>query len=280
MRGPVRQCRAVPNDPDLQATEAIYDALDRGDPQVALELARAALGEYPDDPVLLFLCGRALMELDRPDEAAGALLSAVKIDPDDREFRVYGAWALFRACRFDEAATLLAAGPADERLPEDHWVRALLAERRGEHDVADGGFVRAAALDPEGFPRPVRFAPDEFGRHLEAARAALDEPFRGHLERVGLIVDDLPDEALLREDDPPLDPEGLLGLFVGVPLGDSESFSPGGELPPRIYLFKRNLERFVADAADLVEQIRVTLYHELGHYLGLDEDELERSGYG
>jgi predicted Zn-dependent protease with MMP-like domain len=45
-------------------------------------------------------------------------------------------------------------------------------------------------------------------------------------------------------------------------------------------LFKRNLERSAGDAAELAEQIRVTLYHELGHYLGLDEDALEDLGYG
>ena len=52
---------------------------------------------------------------------------------------------------------------------------------------------------------------------------------------------------------------------------------PGaGELPPRILLFRRNLERFAAGEGDLREQIAITLYHELGHYLGMDEDDLER----
>ena len=49
----------------------------------------------------------------------------------------------------------------------------------------------------------------------------------------------------------------------------------GGGLPPRIHLFQRNLERFAVDREELQEEIAVTLYHELGHYLGLDEEELE-----
>lgn len=47
-----------------------------------------------------------------------------------------------------------------------------------------------------------------------------------------------------------------------------------------IYLFKRNLEREANDREDLAEQIRVTLLHEVGHYLGLEEDDLDDAGYG
>ena len=47
-----------------------------------------------------------------------------------------------------------------------------------------------------------------------------------------------------------------------------------GSLPPRILLFQRNLERQSRDLEDLRSEIAVTLYHELGHYLGLDEGEL------
>jgi predicted Zn-dependent protease with MMP-like domain len=114
-----------------------------------------------------------------------------------------------------------------------------------------------------------------FDRELQVARDRLPGEFRRHLDAVHLIVDDIPDTALLQEEEPPLDPE-LLGLFVGSPLIERSSFSgTGGDLPPRIYLFKRNLERCVAEPDELAEQIAVTLYHELGHYLGLDEEDLE-----
>lgn len=276
------QWRAVPDDSDLARIESIYDALDAGDPEAALALTRQGIRESPvADPVLRYLCGRALMELDRAGEATAELALAVELDPDDPEFRAYAAWALFRACRFDEAqATLGADAKGGIQLPETHYVRALLAERRGDLAGAEHGFDKAAQLDPAAFPRPSRFSPDEFEQQLAAARADLREPFRGHLDRVDVIVDDLPADGLLLDSDPPLDPEQLLGLFVGVSLDEASSFSPGGELPPRIFLFKRNLERFASGASDLAEQIRVTLYHELGHYLGMDEEELEDLGYG
>ena len=60
-----------------------------------------------------------------------------------------------------------------------------------------------------------------------------------------------------------------------MPLTERSVFSPGGELPPQILLFKRNLERCFSDRQELEREIAVTLYHELGHYLGMREAELE-----
>jgi predicted Zn-dependent protease with MMP-like domain len=269
-------------DPDLEATEAVYDALDRGDAEQALALAQGALAAAgEDDAVLRFLAGRALLELDRPTEASRDLLAAVSLDPDDAEFHAYAAWSLFRACRFDTAwEHVRHALSHDDRLPEAHWVHALLLERRGRPAEAERAFERAAALDPEWFPRPTRVDDAEFDRRLAEARAGLDETFRRHLDAVEVLVDDLPSEELLCEQSPPLDPEQLLGLFTGMAVADRSAFSAGAELPPRILLFRRNLERHAQDPADLAEQIQVTLYHELGHYLGLDEEDLDGLGYG
>ena len=48
--------------------------------------------------------------------------------------------------------------------------------------------------------------------------------------------------------------------------------------PNTIYLFQRNIERVARDREDLVEQIRITLYHELGHYLGFEEEDMDGLG--
>ena len=50
-------------------------------------------------------------------------------------------------------------------------------------------------------------------------------------------------------------------------------------VPDRIWLFRQDIEDFAEDASDLVEQVRVTLLHELGHYFGMDEDDLDHFGY-
>lgn len=270
-----------PMDPDLAIIESIYEALDEGRFEDALGQARETLEGLPaDDPVLRFLAGIALRELDRPDQASVELRRAVELDPGDAEYRVELALALFGSCRFEEsgeeARRALSADPASA---DAEHMQALLLERQGDLAGADRHFARATTLDGDRFGAPCRVSAEEFGRRLEHARSQLPATFREHLEGVGLIVEDLPAESLLFEESPPLDP-GLLGLFAGVPLEQQGYLSAGGELPPRIYLFKRNLERFTTGPDDLAEQIAVTLYHELGHYLGMEEGDLEELDFG
>ena len=273
--------RLAPMDSDLALIESIYDALDTGKFEDALRQARAALEDLPeDDPVLRFLAGLALAELDRTEDAVEQFHRAVRLDPEDAEFRTELAQALFQCCRFDEARKHAGrALAADAASADAHQVWALLLERQGELSQADEHFSRASELDENRFPVPCRVSPQEFGRRLEHARDLLPAQFRAHLERVGLLVEDLPSESVLFEESPPLDP-ALLGLFSGVPLEHQSYSSAGGELPPRIYLFQRNLERYTARPAELAEQIAVTLYHELGHYLGMEEDDLEELDFG
>ena len=64
-----------------------------------------------------------------------------------------------------------------------------------------------------------------------------------------------------------------LGLFTGVPY--SRAIEVSQRLPPQIILFLENIHDYVrGDAAEFREQVRRTLLHEIGHYLGLDEDEV------
>ncbi len=268
--------------PELDLIETIYDALDAGDPAAALELARRELGAGgQDDPVLRFLSGVCLVELDRPAEAVPDLIRAVELDSEDAEFVATLALAQFRCCRFEDAEQTSTKGlELSQPLPDGAYVAALLRERAGDFAEADALFDQAADSDPERFPRPFRMGRDEFTACVERARAHLPDPFRRHLDdEIVLIVDPLPADELLQEESPPLDPE-LLGLFVGIPLTERDLQSTGAEFPARIYVFKRNLERFASNADELAEQIAVTLYHELGHYLGMDEDQLEELDFG
>jgi predicted Zn-dependent protease with MMP-like domain len=72
---------------------------------------------------------------------------------------------------------------------------------------------------------------------------------------------------------------GTLGLCVGVPYSERGTQS-ALERPPTIHLFQRNLERGARDRAELEQEIRVTLYHELGHALGFDEEGVDEMGLG
>lgn len=120
----------------------------------------------------------------------------------------------------------------------------------------------------------VHVPDDVFDALLERAIADLPAPFAELLERVPVIVDPIPSPALFAVVE---DAEELLGLFVGPTLEDWDATDAAPETAV-IYLFQRHLEEACATRAELEHQIRITLFHELGHALGFDEEGLTRLG--
>ena len=93
---------------------------------------------------------------------------------------------------------------------------------------------------------------------------------------VVFVVEEVPSEDLCQEFDPPALPGEILGYFTGNTL--IERSTEGVALPATIVLFRRNLERIAQDREHVVEEVRITVLHEIGHFLGLDEDDLEERG--
>jgi predicted Zn-dependent protease with MMP-like domain len=109
----------------------------------------------------------------------------------------------------------------------------------------------------------------------------LPPQFREHLENVEFVIEDWPAPELLESLD--LDPEKdtLLGFYDGVPLGERSHVSDVLEpVADTIYVFQGPLEEACETEAELVEEIRVTLLHEIGHHFGLDDDAIAGLGYG
>ena len=258
-------------DPQL---EAIHQLLEDGKPAEALDKVRQATREGGPDPVLDFFEGFCHLELGEPYQAVEALARAVKDEPDDVDFRTHLALAQYRCCEFERARdTLSKTLELPDPIGDSFWVYGLLLEREGKYEQADSAFAEAERLDPERLPAPPRMTEEEFKQEVIEAGKELPEEFRKHLDEIPTRIQPLPTDEQLAEDDPPFEPDGLLGLFVGVPLG--ERLDGAVSLPPQIVLFQRNLERDCKSREQLREQIQITVWHELGHYLGLDEDELE-----
>ena len=109
---------------------------------------------------------------------------------------------------------------------------------------------------------------------VAAVRASLPPAIRETLRGLAVTLDPYPtpDEELQEGDD-----EGLLGLFVGACFG--EELASNDPMPPAIRLFVENLrDEAEDDPARFRQEVRITLLHEIGHYLGWDEDELEERG--
>jgi predicted Zn-dependent protease with MMP-like domain len=92
-----------------------------------------------------------------------------------------------------------------------------------------------------------------------------------------VISEPLPTDVDLLAEDPPLSPH-ILGMFRGTAAPLVSLDGPWSQMPNQIVLYQRNLEHFAQDREELEEQIRITLLHEIGHYLGLNELDLEKRG--
>ena len=105
------------------------------------------------------------------------------------------------------------------------------------------------------------------------ALAGIPSRFREALANLAIVVESEPSRALLREMDIE-PPDALLGLYQGTPLTERR-WDYGNTLPDRILLFQGPLERASEDRDDLIVAIGETLIHEIGHYFGLSEEEIE-----
>lgn len=105
----------------------------------------------------------------------------------------------------------------------------------------------------------------------------LPEPFRRALENLAIVVEEEPPDWLLDELGIP-EGETLYGFYHGIPLPE-RTFQDSGNLPDRISIYRRPLVEDFPDPKELVREIRTTLLHEIGHYFGMDEEELFRLGY-
>lgn len=271
---------------DREALEEILEAIDRKlrEPRRAARSPRRKLrrGIDPEEAgVALQKLGlvrvRLLNHLGMCVEAL-AQLEALEPGADPLCCLRERAIALYELCRFEEARRAFEALVAAE--PAEGWAHhhlGLLAERAGDHDRAVRCFDRARRLEPEAFPEPVRLTEEEFDDAVEEALSLLPTHLRPHMENTVVIVEPLPGWDDLRSSSPPLSPH-ILGLFRGTPIGERSVTDASGHETVSIVLYQRNLERFARSRHELIEQIGITLMHEIGHLLGLDEDDLSERG--
>jgi predicted Zn-dependent protease with MMP-like domain len=117
---------------------------------------------------------------------------------------------------------------------------------------------------------------DDFDALVEQALATIPERFRDALKNVAIVVEDEPsDEQLDSVDDGTMDEsDTLLGLYEGTPLTERQ-WDDGNRLPDKVTLFQGPIEDASEDSEDVVIAIGETLIHEIGHYFGLSEDEIQ-----
>ena len=117
---------------------------------------------------------------------------------------------------------------------------------------------------------------EEFERIVLKLIDELPERFRKDMENVSIVLEERPSLDLLRKVG--VSSGKLLGIYQGVPL-TKRGLGYNGVLPDRIILFMREIEEEARmENVPLVEKIKNVLYHEIGHYFGLSEEELRKLG--
>ena len=113
---------------------------------------------------------------------------------------------------------------------------------------------------------------EHFVKAVEEELDSLPQEFRSRIKNVAILVEDFPPN-----ESPPQPGQKrrmLLGIFHGVPATKKSVFDlPTG--PAHIVLYQKNIEAVCSSEAEICQQIRQTLMHELGHYFGMTEEQLK-----
>ena len=114
---------------------------------------------------------------------------------------------------------------------------------------------------------------EQFERLVVEAVTLIPKRFRREMKNLALVVEEEPSAELLdeMEIEPP---DSLYGLYEGTPLPERQ-WADGNRLPDRVTVFQRPIEEDCDDEDDVRAVIGETLIHEIGHYFGLSEEEIE-----
>lgn len=254
-----------------------------GDYEEALALGDALLAESLDPPTeaeAYYLKAKGLFYLDDLEGALFLLRRAIKTRGEVAIYRGFEGQILFELGRLGEAEQALRRSlTLDPECAHSVYHMGLVSEHRGDYEGAERLFEHAVGLAPEMYPLPVRMDPEEFERVALEAVEQLPERVRDYIVNCPILIEDLPSAEVVETEK--VSPQ-LLGLFLGVPVtvaGHDARFATAPRVDvDRIVLFKRNLEKAAASPEELREQIQITVKHEIAHYLGMDEEEVERLG--
>lgn len=282
---------------DVEIALGHYEKASELDPEFVQPLLYAAELHFGvlEDPVgAMELCERALEVAEEEDEYLDALLLKAEIHINEGEeddarktladlppseypepvFHLRAGQAWLDLGDLDRAEQELGRALAqDDAFSDAHHALGLVHAERGRNEHMIQAFVRVRELDLAEPPAPWSLPRERFAALAEKAHAELPDRIREVLTNVPILVEDYPSRELVDDGQDPR----MMGFFSGVP--HPEKSSVGG--PPQldhVVLYQRNIERVGHSPEEVADEIRVTLIHETGHFLGLSEEELEEMG--
>jgi predicted Zn-dependent protease with MMP-like domain/Flp pilus assembly protein TadD len=256
---------------------------DMGEYEQAVTLCDELLGGKSELPRLdrgaegevYYLKAKAVFYLDDLEGALFLTRRAMKTSGDVPVYRAFDGQILFELGRFDDARRSLETATAlDPESGHALYHLALVLERVGESEGSARAFEAANALDPQQYPLPISVDLEVFRGAVAEAIDNLPRSIREYVSDVPVLVEDYPSFELMNEES--ISPQ-ILGIYIGTPRTEAGPTHQPTDVT-RVILFKKNLEKICRDHDELIDQIQITLRHEIGHHLGLSEEDMERLG--
>jgi predicted Zn-dependent protease with MMP-like domain len=224
---------------------------------------------------IYYLKSKALYCVDDLEGAVFLVRRANKTTAGQPAYCAFEGQILFELGRFEEAERVLEhAAAIDPDSGHVVYYLGLVLERREDPEAANGAFIRANALDPNHFPLPTEITPEDFDSAVASALDNLPRSIREYIADVPILVEDIPSPDLVLTEN--VSPQ-ILGIFIGTPRTEATATSKSFDLD-RVILYRKNHEKVCRHHDELIEQIQITVRHEIGHYLGLDEEDMDRLG--
>lgn len=117
------------------------------------------------------------------------------------------------------------------------------------------------------------FSPDVFARLVKRAIKELPPPYAKLIESIAVVIEEEPPREVLADLEVG-DEDELLGLYQGQSLAEESFFAAGGTEPPKISIYRGPILRQCHSEEEIVREVYETVMHELGHHVGLDDDEM------
>ena len=121
--------------------------------------------------------------------------------------------------------------------------------------------------------RALSISEPEFQDLVREALDTLPEPYVSLMENVAVVVEEKAPREVLEDLDID-DEKDLLGLYHGLSMDKESFFQAGGNLPARISIYRKPILRICRSKQEVIQEVRDTVVHEIGHHFGLDDDEM------
>ncbi len=123
----------------------------------------------------------------------------------------------------------------------------------------------------------IDVSPERFEELVVDALDGIPEPFASHLDNVQIVVEDQPSPEDLAEAG--IEPGGtLFGLYQGIPQTERDSWYTF-VMPDKITIYRRPILAASADTDQVVQEVRITVVHEIAHHFGISDERLEELGW-